>query len=419
MNTKYLELIKNNPVVIGHWLGFTDLTELHNDWIKKFLFCKEDMTLQGHRGSYKTTCLSIAIALHMILFFRRNIIFMRKTDTDVQEIVKQVNKILTSDIFQYLTKQLYGQSVYLTNSNSTEITTNLFDSTKGTAQLLGIGIKSSSLTGKHADLVITDDIVNKEDRTSRAERNRTKTVYMELQNIKNRSGRILNTGTPWHKEDAFTLMPEPLKYDCYSTGLISEEELDKLKKSMTKSLFSANYELRHIPNDKVMFSNPKYTEEDNLMYGLAQVDASFGGEDSTALTILKKSIDKNGKVYYIIFGKKYDKHIDVCMHEIIEHLKKHICTTLFIETNADKGYVAKQFALQGIRVNQYHESTNKFVKISTHLKGVWEDIYFHKDTDKEYITQIEDYNEDADHDDCPDSLASLIRESQQTIRRGF
>jgi hypothetical protein len=92
---------------------------------------------------------------------------------------------------------------------------------------------------------------------------------------------------------------------------------------------------------------------------------------------------------------------------------------LFIETNADKGYVAKQFALQGIRVNQYHESTNKFVKISTHLKGVWEDIYFHKDTDKDYITQIEDYNEDADHDDCPDSLASLIRESQQTIRRGF
>lgn len=418
MKNKYLELIKNNPVVIGHWLGFTDLTDLHNEWIKKFLFNKEDMTLQGHRGSYKTTCLSIAIALHMVIYFRKNIIFMRKTDSDVQEIIKQVNKILSSDIFQYLTKQIYGQSVVLTSCNSTEITTSLFDSTKGTAQLLGLGTKAS-MTGKHADLVITDDIVNKEDRTSRAERNRTKSVYMELQNIKNRGGRILNTGTPWHKEDAFTLMPEPLKYDCYSTGLISNEDLEKLKSSMTKSLFSANYELRHIPNDKVMFSNPKMADEDNLMYGLAHVDASFGGEDSSALTILKKFVDKDGKIRYIVFGKKYDKHIDVCMHDILEHLKKYICTNLFIETNADKGYVAKQFRLQGVRVTEYHESTNKFVKISTHLKGVWDNVYFHKDTDKDYILQIEDYNEDADHDDCSDSLASLIRECEQTIRRGF
>ena len=32
-----------------------------------------------------------------------------------------------------------------------------------------------------------------------------------------------------------------------------------------------------------------------------------------------------------------------------------------------------------------------------------------KGTDENYINQICDYNENADHDDCPDSLASLIR----------
>lgn len=64
--------------------------------------------------------------------------------------------------------------------------------------MLGIGI-GGSLTGKHADIVITDDIVNLRDRMSAAERERTIAVYRELQNIKNRGGRIINTGTPWHK----------------------------------------------------------------------------------------------------------------------------------------------------------------------------------------------------------------------------
>lgn len=52
----------------------------------------------------------------------------------------------------------------------------------------------ASLTGKHADIVITDDIVNIKDRVSRAEREKTKLQYQELQNVKNRGGRFINTG---------------------------------------------------------------------------------------------------------------------------------------------------------------------------------------------------------------------------------
>ena len=82
---------------------------------------------------------------------------------------------------------------------------------------------NGSITGKHFDRIFTDDIVNVQDRTSKAERDRTKIVYQELQNIRNRGGRIFNTGTPWHKEDCFSLMPNIERYDCYSTGLISKE----------------------------------------------------------------------------------------------------------------------------------------------------------------------------------------------------
>ena len=58
-----LDLIIDEPIKIGHWLGFKDLTKLHNDWIKMIMFSKEDETLLAHRGSYKTTCISLAISI--------------------------------------------------------------------------------------------------------------------------------------------------------------------------------------------------------------------------------------------------------------------------------------------------------------------------------------------------------------------
>lgn len=82
---------------------------------------------------------------------------------------------------------------------------------------------------------------------------------------------------------------------------------------------------------------------------------------------------------------------------------------MHMELNADKGYVAKQFRSRGIRVATYHESQNKYMKISTHLKFEWANVVFVEGTDEKYIEQVIDYTEHAEHDDCPDSLASLIR----------
>lgn len=58
-----IELVKERPYKIGHLLGFTDLTELHNGWIKEFVYSKNDFTLRAHRGSYKTSCIEVALAL--------------------------------------------------------------------------------------------------------------------------------------------------------------------------------------------------------------------------------------------------------------------------------------------------------------------------------------------------------------------
>ena len=88
----YLELLTDEPYILGHMLGFTELTELHNDWIKSIVLSKNDFTLLAHRGSYKTTCLTIGLAIILILEPNSTTIFLRKTDVDVKEVINQIYK---------------------------------------------------------------------------------------------------------------------------------------------------------------------------------------------------------------------------------------------------------------------------------------------------------------------------------------
>lgn len=399
-----LDLIWENPIEVGRWVGFKDFNDMHNEWLKSFLYSKEDQTLQGHRGSFKTTVLSLFFVLHTIIAPNETILFFRKTGSDVTEVMRQTSNILKTGCVQNIVRTIYNKDLVLKKNSSGEISTNLATSIRGSSQIVGLGI-GTSITGKHADIVVTDDIVNINDRLSQAERERTKIAYQELQNIKNRGGRFINTGTPWHKDDAFTLMPNPKKYPWNVTGLITPEQAKDIKSHMTNSLFAANYELKHIADDDVIFSEPQTGADPALVeQGISHCDAAFYGEDWTAFTIIAIH---DGKYY--VFGKCWRKHIDDVTDEIVMWHEKFMCKKMYNERNADKGYVAKVLRNKGLKVVSYDESQNKYIKIVSYLKFVWKDVIFVKGTDDAYIEQICDYNENAEHDDCPDSLSSLIR----------
>ena len=403
-----LAKLKNRPVEFGWKCGFVLLSELHNEWIKAMIFGAEDETLQSHRGSYKTTCVSIALALIIILYPNDHTAFVRKTDENAKEILAQVKKMLNTNFVKELVLELYSVPLIITKDSATGLSTNLCRDPRGAPQLVCSGL-GSSLTGQHYERIFTDDIVNINDRVSRADREKTKLMYQELQNLKNRPplrGKIYNTGTPWHKEDAFTLMPNIKKYDCYSTGLMTKAEIMDKRDSMSPSLFAANYELKHIADENAMFTEPQFTSNIESIYdGIAQIDAAYGGEDSTALTILKESA---GLLF--VYGRKYDKHVEDCIDDILMKKAKYRAGTTWCEANADKGYLAASLIKKGDLAASYHEKMNKHIKISTYLKENWKRVRFIDDTDPEYISQILDYTENAAHDDCPDSLASAIRQ---------
>lgn len=395
-----------DPIALGAALGYKDYKRgLHDVWIRDMILGKEDMTLQAHRGSYKTTCLAQSIACMMMLYRDRNIMFLRKTDADVVEVVKNVNRILRSDIIRDIYRALTGEELSIVKETATEITTSAYMAPRGASQLLGIGI-GGSITGKHADIVITDDIINVKDRVSTAERERTKAAYMELQNIRNPGGRIINTGTPWHPEDAFSLMPEPVRFDCYTTGLLTGEKIEQLRQSMEPSLFAANYELQHIASGTALFATtpPTVADESLLHDGIAHIDAAYGGEDYTAFTCARR----DGDTIYL-YGRLWQKHVDTVLDAILTDCDRLRCQPVYVENNADKGYLFRELRNRGYTARAYSEKENKYYKIATFLRKWWGNVVLLAGTDPAYLNQILGYNEEAAHDDAPDSAACVCR----------
>lgn len=406
-----LNFLLNRPVEYAKMLGFTKLGSLHNQWIIDMVRGQEDKTLQASRGTYKTTSVSIALALICILLPNKRTMFMRKTDNDVKEVIKQVQKILLDPHTQYLVNCTYGVNLSLNVQSATEINTNLARDNKGANQLIGLGM-GTSITGKHFDRIFTDDIVNVQDRISKAERDRTKTMYQELQNIKNRDGgRIFNTGTPWHKEDCFTIMPPPERFDCYHPEIqkiISKEELEEIRSKMSPSLFAANYELQHIAAENALFETaPRFfNKPEFLRDGIAHIDAAYGGEDYTAFTCGKRV----GDTLYM-YGKMWHNHVDVVLDRILEDADRLMCAPIYCEDNADKGFLSKEIRHRKpeMPVRLYHENENKYQKIAEFLRKWWTNIEWLEGTDPEYLAQIMDYTEEAEHDDAPDSAACICR----------
>lgn len=401
-----IEIIRNNPYLIAKSVGMKDVRKFpHNEWMHEIISGTSDYTLMAHRGSYKSSCLSVCIALIMICCPEDNIIFLRKTDNDIAEMVGMVKKALNSEILKQICWVLHEQELTIIKASQSEITTNIYQSISGASQLLGIGLKSS-ITGKHANWVITDDICNVSDRISTAERERTKLQYQELQNIKNRNGRIINLGTKWHKDDVFSLMPNIHCYDYKSTNLITEEKIEALRMAMSPSLFACNYELKIIADENIIFPEPKQGADAVIIQnGIAHVDSAFYGEDYTAFTVMRY-VDG----HYYVYGRIWRKHVEDCYSDIFNLYNQFLCSKLYIERNADKGMVSKDLKrLLGLKTVDYDERMNKHIKIVTYLKAIWSDVIFVEGTDPEYIEQICDYTEDAEHDDAPDSAACLAR----------
>ena len=150
---------------------------------------------------------------------------------------------------------------------------------------------------------------------------------------------------------------------------------------------------------------PQYTDDITLFRdGIAHIDAAYGGEDYTAFTCGKRQ----GDTLYL-YGRMWPKHVDTVLDTCIREAKRLLCAPIYCESNADKGYLAKEIMRRDYSARVYNEDMNKHLKISTFLRKWWGNVVFLNGTDKSYMAQILSYTEDAAHDDAPDSAAVLAR----------
>ena len=96
-----IDFLTKTPYKFAHLVGFKKLREINNTWMVDMLGGKGDKTLQSHRGSYKTTCVSVVLSIIIVLLPNFRTLFMRKTHTDVKEVIGQVKKILDSGVMRY------------------------------------------------------------------------------------------------------------------------------------------------------------------------------------------------------------------------------------------------------------------------------------------------------------------------------
>ena len=152
-------------------------------------------------------------------------------------------------------------------------------------------------------------------------------------------------------------------------------------------------------------TEPSFTDDPAcLRDGIAHIDAAYGGEDATALTLGMR----RGDTLYL-YGRLWRAHVDSVLGEALDLCRRYMCEPVFTEMNADKGYLSREIRRRGFSARGYHEKLNKYVKISAYLRKWWKNIRFLSGTDKSYLAQIMSYTERAAHDDAPDSAACAAR----------
>jgi len=200
-----------------------------------------------------------------------------------------------------------------------------------------------------------------------------------------------------------------VEIDQYPLGTVDIKELtperiERIKSKMTRSLFDANYNLRHTLDRGKMFDDAQFTEFREGFKVRWHVDPAYSGKDTTAITTLYR--DGND---IVVKGWVRDESIINDCDNVSKLIKSVSGMSGIVENNKDEGYTEKELSKQLMNVSGYHEKQNKHYKIQQYLKANWDNIKFANGCDPNYINQILDYQEGEEPDDAPDSLASLLR----------
>ncbi|MFY9378851.1 MAG: hypothetical protein WAP07_01255, partial [Acutalibacteraceae bacterium] len=247
MKTILKPIIKKPATFIGRLAGYNDLTEMHNEWIRLAWDSETPTGIRAFRGSYKTSSVIIIGSIrYLLLNPDKRILLIRKTQQgDASPTLQAISNLIKTPSIWAIFQELHpGISIVEDTRNRFRLSTLPAGIKEANITAFGIG---DSITGTHGDVILTDDILNIQDRVSSAERTRTKNAFYELQNIADNGAKQIYNGTCWHERDVWQDIEKIAKIHDYPASeywekLFSPEDLQKKKESMPATLFAINYE---------------------------------------------------------------------------------------------------------------------------------------------------------------------------------
>ena len=404
---KAKEFLYNNPYKLGHMLGYDKLNETHNEWILYCWLAKGDITLQAYRNSKKTTSILVVGIIWYLMFYPdTTIAIIRKSESGAIKILSEIVKHYEGERLKYIYDKYFDYDFRAVDYSQKRL--DIPNKSKITKESsIEVFGKGGNITGSHFDILCIDDIVTEKDRYSKAERESTKNYIKELDNIKTITGKKIITGTPWHIDDAFKILPIAKRYPLGSIEDpdFTPEKIKELQMTQGTSLFACNYLLKHIADEDRLFSDIQFKRWNSNIPCYAYCDPAYSGKNTTALTLLQK---EDG--HYIVKGFAWRQNITELYEKISNICELNQCLNLYIEANADHGLSYKEFVKLFPLCSSVNEKENKHYKILFYIRKIYDIIYFDEDCQAEYLEQISYYEEGNEPDDAPDSLASLIRE---------
>jgi len=411
-----IDYLIENPHRFGNYIGYERLQPIHSEWIKFCLTDPGDHCLMAHRGSYKTSAITV-VGVIWYLFFSPNTRFLIAC-ADASR-AKDLMGEIKRNYEKPALRELYGligidEPIDKTwwKADSISLSTRTIHTKEGNITARGAG---NTITGLHCDIIIGDDIVTLKDRTSQAERDFKRIWIQEFQSVVDPGpdNKISFVGTHWHKDDIYaTLDYQTREYPIGSLEILTDQDVAKIRKQQTKAFFAAQYELKHISDEDVVFQGP--LEYDKKIKGkcIGYIDPAAGGRDSTAMIF---GILSDGNLY-IIGAYLINVSLDKLYTKILKTSDNHLCSELIIE---DNGF--QKALLYELRVNRGMDnivsktsSVNKNVRIMNVLK-YWDKIYWSKDIKPEFLSEVLDYFEPDDYmknnvqaDDAADAMAGLV-----------
>lgn len=416
------------PHKFGHLLDFEKLTPAHDEWINFFLRVPQGGidVLMAHRNSYKTTCGLVAMTLLFLLYPEIRILVARKTDTQAAKVAIALQKIFTTNaVVRLFMRARFGIDTAETPEWSTEKTNFAFKRTVTIEPSLTIAGIAGSITGAHFDYIWCDDIITRKDRESGAEREATKNFVHELDNLIEPTGSQMFTGTPWHEEDAFSLLPPAKKYPIKSIVIpgIDDEWIARKKERTPVSLWCANYELTHVFSDDVIGAID-FIDAFTAEYRVAFIDPSFSnskGSDRCSVAVVGFAKQPGMSEYQIQFtGVSWEKsisHPDV-IREMLLFLDKYRPVETQLESQLSDSTInfIEPFKIMerrlGLKVKNNwtwkHQAGNKHSRITTHVTMNKFRLRAIAGTDDTFMRFVCGYSKTADVKDPADSVAGGV-----------